>query len=528
MSQRALPSRLPTRPETAVFVSGVTSMGLEILAGRILAPEFGNSIYTWGGIIGVFLAALSLGYHRGGRRASANASHSRLVWVFLATALYVAGVVLFGDMVVRATGLFPVPSQFASLPAITLLFGPPTYLLGYVSPYAAELAGGDVGATAGHVYALGTIGSIVGAFATTYVLVPTLSVPQIGLVLGLSAVAAAAAVAAPDLIGATGLRVGSVVLALVVAAAVGGVGPAVAGDSVYSTQTAYQELRVVDRGDTRTMYLDGQPHSAMDRRDATRHVFDYTRYFHAPLLLTEDVDRVLFVGGGGFTGPRIFHEMYPNVTVDVVEIDPAVVDAADQYFGIPASERMNVHVDGGRQYLESTNRTYDLIVLDAYRKDSVPFQLTTVEFMQLASDRLDDDGVLLANLIAAPSGPASEFYRAEYGTMEQVFPRVYSFPTAGGPVVQNIEVVATKRSTLVTEAELQARNERRDIGIDLSGELSSYRRDEPTQDVPVLTDDRAPVDTLLDTTVGQRYVRVRANESGATRSNATVTAAVEE
>jgi spermidine synthase len=266
----------------------------------------------------------------------------------------------------------------------------------------------------------------------------------------------------------------------------------------------------------------------MDRRDATRHVFDYTRYFQAPLLLTEDVDRVLFVGGGGFTGPRIFHEMYPNVTVDVVAVDPAVVDAADQYFGIPASERMNVHVDGGRQYLESTNRTYDLIVLDAYRKDSVPFQLTTVEFMQLASDRLDDDGILLANLIAAPSGPASEFYRAEYGTMEQVFPRVYSFPTAGGPVVQNIEVVATKRSTLVTEAELQARNERRDIGIDLSGELSSYRRDEPTQDVPVLTDDRAPVDTLLDTTVGQRYVRVRANESGATRSNATATSAVEE
>ena len=257
----------------------------------------------------------------------------------------------------------------------------------------------------------------------------------------------------------------------------------------------------------------------MDLDDPRRHVFEYTRYFHASLLFTDevdDVDRVLFVGGGGFTGPRIFHEQYPNVTVDVVELDPAVVDAADEYFGIPDSERMNVHVGGGRQYLEETNRTYDVIVLDAYRKDNVPFQLTTVEFMRLASERLDEDGVLVANVISAPSGPASEFYRAQYKTMRQSFPRVYSFPTAAGPVVQNIEIVATKDETLLTREELQARSERRDIGIDLASDVSSYRRDEPTDDVPVLRDDRAPVDSLLDGAVGQRYVRVRSNETNAT------------
>ena len=515
MDSRFLPDRRPSRAETAVFVSGVTSMGLEILAGRILAPEFGSSIYTWGGIIGVFLAALSLGYHRGGRRAATDASHTRLVGVFLATGLYVAGIVVFGDLIVQSTAVLPLPSRLVSLPAITILFGPPTYLLGYVSPYAAELAGGDVGATAGHIYALGTVGSIVGAFATTYVLVPALSVPQIGLVLGLSAVAAAAAVAAPAFRDGSALRVGGVAAALILAAAVGGIGPSVAGDTVYGTQTAYQELRVVDRGDTRTMYLDGQPHSAMDLDEPNRHVFEYTRYFHASLLFTdtEDTDRVLFIGGGGFTGPRIFHEMYPNVTVDVVELDPEVIDAADRYFGIPNSSRMNVHRGGGRQYLRSTNNTYDVIVLDAYRKDSVPFELTTVEFMQLASDRLDSDGVLLANLISAPSGPAAEFYRAEYKTMQQAFPQVYSFPTAGGPVVQNIEIVATKGDGVLTAEQLQARNERRDIGVDLSSELASYRRDNPTDGVPILRDDRAPVDSLLDGMVGQRYVQTRTNES---------------
>ncbi|ELZ76052.1 Spermine/spermidine synthase family protein, partial [Haloferax larsenii JCM 13917] len=187
-----------TRPELAVFVSGVTSMGLEILAGRMVAPEFGSSIYTWGSIIGVFLAALSLGYHRGGQRAS-NASNTALVWVFIATAAYIAGLILLGDFFLQATATLPLPNRFASLPAVTLLFGPPTYLLGYVSPYAAELSGqSDVGAASGHVYAVGTVGSIIGAFATTYLLIPSLSVVDIGLVFGVISVATALYLARPS------------------------------------------------------------------------------------------------------------------------------------------------------------------------------------------------------------------------------------------------------------------------------------------------------------------------------------------
>lgn len=131
------------RPELAVFVSGVASTGLEILAGRIVAPQFGNSIYTWGSVIGVFLAALSLGYHAGGRRAARRASHERLGWLLLGTAAYVVAVIFAGDLLVSYTAFFPLPDRMASLPAVTVLFGPPTYLLGYISPYAAELSGTD-------------------------------------------------------------------------------------------------------------------------------------------------------------------------------------------------------------------------------------------------------------------------------------------------------------------------------------------------------------------------------------------------
>jgi len=507
-STGSLGGHAPSRPEAAVFVSGVASMGLEILAGRMIAPQFGNSIYTWGTIIGVFLAALSYGYHRGGKQAAERATTGRMARVFLLTAAYVAGLLFAGDLLLRSTVGFPLPSQAASLPAVALLFGPPTYLLGYVSPYAAQLSAKEgLGEASGHVYMLGTVGSIVGAFATTYLLIPTLGTDQIALVFGVLSVATAAAVGRP-LNRRRAVVTGAVAALLVVSAVAGAAGYTVEGRVVYETQTPYQELQVVDSGDTRTLYLGGQRHSAMDLEEPDRHVFSYTRYFHLPLLFADDpdgIDRVLFVGGGGFTGPKRFLEEY-DVTVDVAEIDPGVVAAAERYFRVNESDRLRIHTVGGRQFLRDTDRTYDLIVLDAYRKDKVPFQLTTREFMQLASGRLDEDGMLFANVISAASGPASQFYRAEYRTMDAVFPQVYAFPTAGGGVVQNIEIVATKDRSRLTEQQLLARNDRRDVGIDLRGAVRSLAPAPPTDDVPLLRDDRAPVDSLLDPMVGQRYV----------------------
>ncbi|WP_135805589.1 spermidine synthase [Halorussus marinus] len=509
MAGQRLGSSRVSKPEAAVFVSGVASMGLEILAGRIVAPQFGSSIYTWGSIIGVFLAALSLGYHHGGQRAAERAADHQLVRLFLGTAAYVAVLIFAGDLLLASTAAIPLPGRFASLPAVTLLFGPPTYLLGFVSPYGAELSGREVvGEASGHVYAVGTVGSIVGAFGTTFFLIPELSIVQIELAFGLLLVGTALWLAAPTFrrrqVAAT-LAVG---LLLVAAAASGSLGVSAAGQVVYQTQTPYQELEVIDLGDTRTLYLDGQRHSAMDLSDPDRHVFDYTRYFHLPYLMAEDpddIDRVLFVGGGGFTGPKRFLEEY-NATVDVVEIDPEVIDAAKRYFGVEESPRLNVYNEDGRRYLRETNRTYDLIVLDAYKKDKVPFQLTTAEFMRLADSRLSAHGILFANLISAPDGPASKFYRAEYKTVSEVFPQVYAFPTSETGAIQNVELLATKRDGRVTKAQLRERNDRRDVGIDLSNEISFYRSDERTDDVPVLRDDHAPVDSLLDPMVGQRYV----------------------
>ncbi|PGF16994.1 spermidine synthase [Natrinema sp. CBA1119] len=508
MSMRQLSGYRPTKPDVAVFVSGVTSMGLEILAGRIIAPQFGSSIYTWGSIITVFLAALSLGYWQGGKRAE-TASNRRMTWILLGTAAYVAIVVYGSGQLLLSASAMPLPARYASLPAVLILFGPPTYLLGFISPYAAELSEKKgIGEASGHVYALGTIGSIVGAGATTYLLIPTLGIDMIGLLFGLILVGTAFALTLPALSPRPAAASVAIALLLVVAAGLGPVAFDHRGDVVYQTQTAYQELEVIDDGDVRTLYLDDARHSAMDLDDPDRHVFEYTRYFHLPMLMVDDpdeVENVLFIGGGGYTGPKDFERKY-DVNVDVAELDPAVTQAAKDYFRLEEGENMTAHTEDGRRFLRDTDTTYDLIILDAYQKDQVPIHLTQLGFMELAEERLSDDGVFLANVIASPSGAGSEFYRAQYKTIDEAFASTYSYRTSDTGSVQNIEVVATKADTDFTEAELAERNERRDVGIDLSGEIETSLDEPRTDDVPVLTEDHAPVDSLQASTVGQKYV----------------------
>jgi len=509
MELRSTVQYRPTKPELAVFISGITSMGLEILAVRIVAPQFGGHIYTVGGILTVFLVALSLGYWQGGKR-SATASTREMSWLMLATAVYVAVVVYASELLLMYTSTLALPPRYASLPAVIILFGPPTYLLGFISPYAAELSEKHgTGEASGHVYALGTIGSIIGAAATTFVLIPALSVDAIGVLFGVVLVATALALVLPAVPRRSAVSSVLVVLLLVGAAGATPIDVDYRGDVVYETQTPHQQLEIVDDGSERTMYLDGARHSAMDLEDPDRHVFTYTKYFHLPMLLADDpddIERVLFIGGGGYTGPQDFADRY-DVHVDVVEIDPAVTEAAETYFGLePDRDDIDSYPEDGRQFLEQTDDTYDLIILDAYKQDQVPFHLTTEEFMALASDRLANDGVFYANVIAAPEGPAAEFYYAQERTIAETFAETYSFRTSDSNAIQNVQVIATNDGTGLSTDDLETRNHDRDLGVDLSDAIDNRMADPDTTDGPVLRDDRGEVDSLLDPMLGQRYV----------------------
>lgn len=502
----------------SVFVSGAVVMALELLGSRLLAPVFGDSIYVWGSLIGVVLAALSSGYYLGGKIADKRPDLQTLSLVVFAAGILVLALPTLTRPVFDVVLGIRLGDRYSPLLATTLLLGAPSILLGMVSPYAIRLAARSVeklGKASGNLYALSTLGSIVGTFFTVFVLIPEFGVNKIIIVLGVALLAVAflglgvrmkifilliliaLPFAAPYLVSRR-LTVATYSLAL--------------GDTVYETDTPYHHLLVVDAYDptyqstVRYLIMDDNFHSAIDLNHPNRTVFAYTEYFHIPFLLNPSISKVLFIGGGGFTGPESFLRLYPNITVDVVEIDPEVIRVAEQYFGVdPANPRLHIYNEDGRIFLQQTNQKYDLVILDAYSKSYVPFHLMTLEFFKLLADHLTVNGTVISNLIASISGSGSQLLGAEINTMRSVFPNVCAFATEGATYadVQNIIILDSLSARALTEVDFQQLATASNAsGAPLLGDVSNFFV-MPPNNAPVLTDNFAPVDTLLNPMTGQ-------------------------
>ncbi len=521
-------------------------MALEFAASRLLVPVFGSSINTWGMLIGIILAALAAGYHIGGRVADRRpATVQKLSSVIFSAGLYI----LFIPLIIwPAVQSYADPSSALSLTASTLaLVALPTVLLGIVSPYAVKLAASTLatlGKKAGNLYSIATVGSIAGTFATVFALIPVLEVDSIIFSLGLALIIPAAVFGLytlPKVLAAC-----LAILVMVSSIPIGADddisfsiplgfgqdslnyrdGNIVSGTVMYEAETPYSQLQVVDSSRpaaessagiterVRSLHLNGDLHSRMYVERPDELAVTYTKYFPLGLVFNSDAENVLFVGGGGFSGPKYFLAAYPDVRVDVVEIDPVVIDVATKYFGVQSDPRLGIYNDDGRRFLLQEGRQYDVIVLDAYSKSYVPFHLMTREYYQLLDDRLAPDGVIVSNHIGSMGQMAynyetSKLWRAAYKTMAEVFPSVYAFQTRSNTDgVQNIILVADKNEASLTESEIREGqstlgDEQRGAGVqaeittvDYADSLYDTDRIR-TDDVPVFTDQFAPVETLV-------------------------------
>ncbi|MBW3624014.1 MAG: fused MFS/spermidine synthase [Armatimonadetes bacterium] len=199
--------------------------------------------------------------------------------------------------------------------------------------------------------------------------------------------------------------------------------------TLHETQSRFNgDIKVVEDEFYRFLIFGKSLQSGQDRRNPNRSAFRYVDGFHLGRAVVPNAKSALFIGLGGGLGPRQFHSFYPKMTVDAVDIDPAVAHIAKTYFKLPQDSRMNVTVGDGRAFLQKSKKKYDLILLDAYDAHSAPPMLTTVEFMRLVKNHLNPGGALVANVIAAQKGPRSRFGRSEYKTLQNVFSDVQVFP----------------------------------------------------------------------------------------------------
>jgi len=415
--------------------------------------------------------------------------------------LLVTTLPLVAPIVNRSIAAVDFGPRLNPLLASLCLFFLPSVFMGTVSPYAIKLAASSlatIGNTAGSIYAISTAGSIVGVLLTAFYLIQMIGVRSILYSLGLTLVGLAFL-----LLLLSRLRGGRLAKHAIAWGVLAGLICSVATDAaaktLYEKDSHYHHIVVTEQDGLRTLWFDRLRQSAIDLKDPDRMVFHYTQYLHLAMVFHDNPTRALFVGLGGGSAPRRFHRDYPALFIDAAELDPEVVNVAKRYFLFEESERLKVQAVDGRIFLHKTPHRYDMIVLDAYYADAIPFHLATREFMQELKRTLTPNGIVVSNIIGSVRGADSKLFRSILKTLESEFAQTYVFPVEE---VANIIVIATQQKERLGKQEVMRRAHRleqeRQVHLPIERFAHTYVLDRiPMDDVPVLTDDYAPIDGLL-------------------------------
>jgi spermidine synthase len=409
-----------------VFGAGTGTLATEIAASRLLAPYFGSSTVVWANLIGLVLAALALGYWLGGRLADRRPRPRLLGLIVLAAAVYVAAIPFVTgpilDVAARGLDRVAAGAVIGSFFGTLFIFVPPVLLLGMVSPFAIRLALEDVGsagAVAGRLYALSTFGSLLGTFLPALVTIPLLGTQRTFL-----GSAAVLALSASLLLGRRFAVLALAILAL--AAVPPGAVRAEAG-LLHEEESRYQFIQVVERDGVRRLYLnEGVAVHSVWRADSVLTGGVWDSFLAVPTLLDRPPERIAILGNAGGTVARAYGEFHPDAFVEGVEIDPAVTDVGERWFGLRDNPRLETHDQDARPFLRSTRNRYDLVFVDAYHQPYVPFYLATRDFFELVRGRLRPGGAVALNVATVPGDDRLE--RALAGTLASVFPEVRIWP----------------------------------------------------------------------------------------------------
>ncbi len=480
-----------------MFVVGAASLGAEIAAARLMAPFFGASTIVWANTIGVVLVALSIGYWLGGRFADRHPHRTGLCTLVLVAALGVGLIPFvadpFLDVSVEALDNVSAGAFAGSLVAVLVLVAPPVMLLGAASPYAIRLAVQSVeeaGTVAGRLYAISTVGSLVGTFSSALVLIPLLGTRRTFLTFAL----ACAVVAVLGVPRRRGMLVPAA-LVILLAIPVGTIKAGSDGKVLEEVETQYQYARVVeqDDGDRMLELNEGQAIHSLYRPGSflTRDYWD--EFLVLPFAaLRSPPRRIAILGNAAGTTARAYGHYFPRTQVDAVEIDGELTELGRRWFAL-RNPRMKVFHQDARPYLRRTDHRYDVIMADTYRQPYIPFYLATREFFQQARDRLEPGGAVIVN-VGHPRGEDG-LEKVLSATMADVFRTVLRDPSEDTNTIL-IGTDAPASARLLDRATQSLHLDLRPLAAATSARLAPR-----LEGGSVYTDDKAPVEWLIDKSI---------------------------
>jgi len=480
--------------ELIVFLCGAIVMILELVGSRVVAPYFGNSLFVWTSLIGVILGSLSLGYYLGGKLSDRQPQFSLLILIIILSAIFIAGTAFVKEPLLSSFQKTISDTRLAVLIATIFLFAPASILLGVVSPFAAKLRLLNVkksGQTIGNLYAISTLGSIIGTFLAGFYLIPAFGNTSLLYFLSFTLIIISLfsnrktfefSVIILLFVGVLYfLTVNTGLFKLKSIADIDSMYSRIIVDSTFDKK-GQNELIFL-----RTDNIGGQ--SGVYAKFSEELAFTYTKYYRLYKNYNPEAKTALMLGGAGYTYPRDYLRNNPEGKIDVVEIDPEMTRLAKQYFFLKDDPRMNIIHQDARIYVEDNHTKYDVIFVDVFNGITPPYYLTTTEFFDNLKNRLNKNGVVMINLLAATDGEKSDFFKSEANTIKSVFSRLdlYYTETGDRDVAQNLMLVASLDSSKeISFSEQDKENYLTDFA-QLKNNFSGFA---------LLTDDHAPVEFL--------------------------------
>ena len=319
-----------------------------------------------------------------------------------------------------------------------------------VSPYLIRIAALDLkelGSTAGHLYALSTAGSLAGTLGATFVLIPTMSLrPILSLLLATTTVSALLLLVTTRPRQRLGILLSASLLVLSM----------LPEHLLHSSDlhvlakrmSAYQTLSVVEIENIRYLHSDGELHGAVDTTTG-QPAIPYAKWVPATYFVHPDMKRVALIGVGSSSVASYLLKADPELQIDQIDVDQAVIDLAIEYFQAQPSDNNRLHVADGRRFLaDREDERWDLIYLDTYIGHSIPFHLSTVEFFRLVKSRLTPGGTVGMNFIGALDSP---FGSGMLKTMSEVFRFIYIVPIDRS---SNYLLIATSKGPRLTREDM--------------------------------------------------------------------------
>lgn len=484
------------------FFAGMSVMAVELGASRLLAPYFSSSQIVWTIIIGTIMIAMALGNIYGGRKADKDPNPDRLYGRMLIAALWIGAIPVVGKYIILGiSGLLVVTVNnnfliWAAFLACMVIFVFPLFLLGTVTPslvkYTTESLE-DNGKIVGTLGAFNTVGSIIGTFLPTFVTIPAVGTAMTflifaGILLLLAGIYFLASHTGFPRLVITGI--------LFLLCCIFGHTSSFAfweKELTYEGESVYNYLQVKEDEEQvilSTNVLFGV--QSVKRKDDSLSGLYYDYAMAAPYMAgvhQKEKLSMLILGMGTGTYATQCERYFDNVDIEGVEIDEKITGLSQKYFG--RSGKRDVTIYDGRAYLQAVDKKYDVIMVDAYRDITVPFQMSSLEFFTMVKEHLTKDGVMIVNLNmrGEKKGDINDYLS---DTISHVFSDVYTVDDEGST---NRELFASQNHQMLERLEENRKQEEKeDLALmmgQVSGKLKKY-----TPGKYLLTDDKAPIELL--------------------------------